>query len=307
MARITLNKRVAVITGGGRGLGRAYALAFAERGARVVVNDLGTDVAGAGSSRSVAQEVAELIRSSGGEAVANGNDVGDADGGRAIVQQALDTFGGLDIVVTNAGICRDSLFAQTTLADFELNWRVHVAGHINVIGAAWPIMMKQQHGRVITTASGAGMFGLRGQSAYSTAKGAIHGLMRTLAVEGAEHGILVNSVCPGGYSRMHEAAFADPDVRKMMREAMPAELVAPLIVWLASDGCRVTGQQLSAWSGRVARIVVGTGRGLYDRNLSPEDIADNWNQIASGDELYEPVDGIDDVAYWRERLAPKPS
>jgi NAD(P)-dependent dehydrogenase (short-subunit alcohol dehydrogenase family) len=269
----------------------------------VVANDLGVEVDGSGSSPAVAQEVVNLIRSSGGEAVADCNDVSCAEGGRALVQRALDVYGRLDIVVNNAGICRDLPFAKTTLADFELNWRIHVGGHVNVIGPAWPIMVEQKYGRIIATASGAGIFGMRNQAAYASAKGAIHGLMRTLAIEGAEHGILVNCVCPGGYSRMHEAAFLDPEVRRMMREAMPAELVAPAVVWLASDSCRVSGQELSVWSGRVARVVVGTGRGLYDRELTAEKLAANWLQVSSTDGLYEPSDGIDDVVHWRDFLA----
>jgi len=303
MTSISLHDKVAVITGAGRGLGRAYALAFAERGARVVVNDLGSDVEGSGSSAAVAEEVVDLIRSQGGDAVADCHDVASADGGVALVRRALDAYGRLDIVVNNAGICRDKPFAESTLEDFALNWRIHVGGHVNVTGAAWPVMQKQHHGRVIMTASGAGLFGLRGQAAYSCAKGAIHGLMRTLAIEGAEHGILVNSICPGGFSRMHEAAFPDPDVREMMRNAMPPELVAPAVVWLASDECRITGQELSVWSGRVSRVVVGTGRGLYDRQLSAEKIAEHWDDVSSVADLYEPLDGIDDVVHWQGAIA----
>jgi NAD(P)-dependent dehydrogenase (short-subunit alcohol dehydrogenase family) len=303
MGAISLKGRVAVITGAGRGLGRAYALAFAERGAQLVINDLGSGVDGSGSCSAVAEEVAALIRANGGQAVAESSDVGDSGGGRAIVQRALDAYGRLDIVVNNAGICRDRPFEQTTLEDFELNWRIHVGGHVNVTRAAWPIMVRQGHGRIIATASGAGLFGLRNQSAYSSAKGAIHGLMRTLSIEGAAHGILVNCVCPGGFSRMHEAAFTDPAVLAMMRDAMPPELVAPALIWLASDECRVTGQELSVWSGRVARVVVGTGSGLFDRQLSPERIRDEWGRITAVDGLYEARDGVDDVVHWRELMA----
>jgi NAD(P)-dependent dehydrogenase (short-subunit alcohol dehydrogenase family) len=161
-------------------------------------------------------------------------------------------------------------------------------------------MVSQRYGRIVTTGSGAGLFGLRNQSAYAAAKGAIHGLTRTLAIEGADHGILVNCICPGAYSRMHEAAFSDPATLAAMREAMPAELVAPAVVWLASDECQANGQELSVWSGRAARVVVGTGRGLCDRALSPEMIRERWNRIESNDGLYEARDGIDDVMHWRE-------
>jgi NAD(P)-dependent dehydrogenase (short-subunit alcohol dehydrogenase family) len=303
MDSLSLKGKVVIVTGAGRGLGRAYALAMAARGARVVVNDLGTAVDGSGAAPAVAQAVADEIRAAGGEAVANGEDVGSESGGRAIVQQALDAFGRLDVLINNAGSVRDKPFMESTLADFDHHWRVHVCGHINVTRAAWPVMCRQKAGRIVMTASGAGLFGLRNESTYSVAKGAIHGLMRTLAVEGADHGILVNAIYPGGFTRMHAEAFPDPQVARMMREAMPCELVAPAIVWMGSDACNMTGQAFSVWSGRIARIVIGSGRGIYDRELTAEMIRTNLARILSVDELFEPVDGIDDVQHWQAEIA----
>ena len=301
MTNISLENKVVIVTGAGRGLGRAYALLLAEKGARVVVNDLGTDVDGKGSSSQVAQEVVDLIVSRGGLAVANGDDVSSEAGGRAMVQQALDAYGALDVVVNNAGIGHELPFEKTTLRDFEHHWRIHVGGHINVSGAAWPIMMKQKKGRIIMTSSGAGLFGIRNLAAYSSAKGAIHGLMRTLAIEGADHNIQVNSVMPGGFTRMQEAAL-EPALAAMLKAAMPVELAAPAIAWLASDDCKLSGQQFSVWAGRFARVTIGSGHGVFDRELTAEKIADNLDSALSTEGFFEPEEGVTDVNYWMQKL-----
>jgi NAD(P)-dependent dehydrogenase (short-subunit alcohol dehydrogenase family) len=298
MIPIRLDGKVIIVTGAGRGLGRAYALALAERGAYVIVNDLGTSVEGKGSAAHVALEVVETIRAQGGRASANTADVSRTDEAQALVQQALDEYGALDVVVNNAGIGHELPFAQTTLQVFEHHWRVHVGGHVNVSQAAWPIMVKQKHGKIVLTSSGAGLFGVRNLAAYSSAKGAIHGLMRAMAIEGAEHGILVNCIAPGGFTRMQEAALTDPAGLAMMRAAMPPELVAPAIIWLASDRCQVTGQHFSAWAGRFARIAIGSGRGLVDRQLTAEQIADNLDVVRSTSGYFEPDEGMTDVSHW---------
>ena len=299
MENISLKNRVAVVTGAGRALGRAYALLLAEYGAKVVVNDLGTDGEGYGSSPAVAQQVVDEIRAKGGEAQADAADVASVDGGRSIVQQALDTWGRIDIVVNNAGICGSKPFAESTLADFEHYWRIHVGGHVNVTRAAWPYLQKQGYGRVIMTSSGAGLYGLHGQSTYSAAKGAIHGLMRTLAIEGAEHGIRVNGILPGGFSRMHEAAISDPAVLDMMRRAMPPELVAPAVVWLASESCDVSGEEFAVWSGRIARVGIGTGPGYVDSALTAEKISRHREMLDALANFYEPRNAIDEVTHWQ--------
>ncbi|MET0545169.1 MAG: SDR family NAD(P)-dependent oxidoreductase [Caulobacterales bacterium] len=299
---ISLAGKVAVITGAGRGLGRSYALHLAERGVMVVVNDLGVALDGSGKDSSPAQQVVDEIRAKGGQAVANNSDVTSEAGAASIIAQAMESFGNLQIVINNAGICRDLPFEQTSLADFELNFRIHVAGHYNVSKAAWPILKDQQYGRVIMTGSGAGVFGLKNETAYSMAKGAIYGLTRTLALEGEEHGILVNAVLPGGVSRMHEEAFPDPAVLQMMRDFMPPELVAPAVAWLASENCNVSGQAWSVWAGRVSRLVVGSGAGYFNRALTAEEIDSNIAAITSADGLFEPRDGIDDAQHWQKIL-----
>lgn len=302
MERISLEGRVALVTGAGRGLGRAYANLLAERGAAIVVNDLGTDGDGRGSDSAVADKVVEEIHAKGGKAVSNGFSVATTGGGEAMIEAALLAFGRIDIVVANAGICTSQPFAETTLADFRHYWDVHVAGTINPVRAAWPHFQKSGHGRVIVTESSAGLFGLEGQATYAAAKGAVHGLMRVLALEGRADNILVNAVLPGGYSRMHDAALRDePEMLDWMQRFMAPELVAPLVVWLASDCCSVTGEAFSAWSGRVARVAIGTGDGFFDPNLTPERVAENYAEVASTNNLFTPSRNLEEVERWLSR------
>ena len=196
-ARISLEGKVAVVTGAGGGLGRAYVELLAERGARVVVNDLGTDVSGFGKDSTIAEDVADLIRSRGGEAIANSSDVSTPDGGSNLIATTIEHFGRVDLLVNNAGICGSQPFVDATLDDFDQYWRVHLGGPVNTVKAAWPHMVAQRYGKIVLTTSVAGLFGIRGQAPYAAAKCAVVGLMRILAIEGAEHGILVNTISPG--------------------------------------------------------------------------------------------------------------
>jgi len=208
--RISLEGKVAVVTGAGRGLGRAYVELLAERGARVVVNDLGTDVSGFGKDSTLAEQVADLIRSRGGEAIANDSDVSSPEGARDLIATTIKHLGRIDLLVNNAGICGSQLFEDATLEDFAHYWRVHLGGPVNTVKAAWPHMIAQRYGKIILTTSVVGLLGSRGQATYAAAKCAVVGLMRILAIEGAEYGILVNTISPVGYTRMHPAAVADP-------------------------------------------------------------------------------------------------
>jgi NAD(P)-dependent dehydrogenase (short-subunit alcohol dehydrogenase family) len=285
--RISLDGKVAVVTGAGRGLGRAYVELLAERGARVVVNDLGTDVSGFGTDSTIAEHVAELIRSRGGEAVANDSDVSSPEGGRDLVATTIEHFGRVDLLVNNAGICGSQPFAEATLDDFDRYWRVHLGGPVNTVKAAWPHMVAQRHGKIILTTSVAGMFGIRGQATYAAAKCAVVGLMRILAIEGAEHGILVNTISPNGYTRMHPAAgsrLAEADGKAVM----PVEAVAPAVVWLASDGCSETNRIYNVEAGAIQRVAIVMGPGFYDPDLTPENIADNSAKVDSIQSFSEP-------------------
>jgi len=275
------------VTGAGRGLGRAYVELLAERGARVVVNDLGTDVSGLGKDSTVAEQVADFIRSRGGEAIANDSDVSTAEGGRDLVATAIQQFGRIDLLVNNAGICGSQPFEDATLDDFDHYWRTHLGGPVNTVKAAWPHMVAQRYGKIILVTSVVGLFGLRSQATYAAAKCAVVGLMRILAIEGAGHGILVNTISPVGYTRMHPAAgsrLAEADGNA----AMPVTAVAPAIVWLASDGCTETNSIYHVEAGAIQRIAIIMGPGFFDPHLTPESIAENYAKVESIEGFSEP-------------------
>jgi NAD(P)-dependent dehydrogenase (short-subunit alcohol dehydrogenase family) len=285
--RISLEGKVAVVTGAGRGLGRAYVELLAERGARVVVNDLGTDVSGLGKDSRLAEAVADHIRSRGGEAIANDSDVSTPQGGADLIATTIEQFGKIDLIVANAGICGSQPFEDATLDDFDRYWRVHVGGSVNPVKAAWPHMVAQRRGRVILTTSYVGLFGARGQATYAAAKTAVIGLVRILAIEGAQHGILVNAVSPVGYTRMHAAAGSSQSEADG-KAATPVEAVAPAIVWLASDDCSETNRIYSVEAGTIQRTAIVMGPGFYDPHLTPESIAENYAKVASIEGCSEP-------------------
>lgn len=285
--RISLEGKVAVVTGAGRGLGRAYVELLAERGSRVVVNDLGTDVSGFGRDATTAEQVAELIRSRGGDAIADNSDVSTSEGGANLIATTVERFGRVDVLVNNAGICGSQLFEDATLDDFDRYWRVHLGGPVNTVKAAWPHMVTQRAGRIILVTSVSGLFGLRGQATYAAAKCAVVGLMRILAIEGAEHGILVNTISPSAYTRMWPAA-GSPWSEAEGTRTMPVEAVAPAIVWLASDRCSDTNRIYNVGAGVIQRIAMVMGPGFHDPQLTPESIAENYATVDSIEGFSEP-------------------
>lgn len=293
--------RVAIVTGAGRALGRAYALLLAARGASVVVNDLGTDDDGSGQDASLAEAVVEEIRAAGGKAVADSSDVSGEAGGAAVVARALSSFGRIDAVVANAGIHMAAPFEETSLGEFRHQIDNAVGGTVAVLHSAWPHFKAQGYGRVVTTGSGGGIFGLAGVSAYGAAKGAVQGLTRVLAIEGKPHGILVNMIAPGAFSRMAGPSLSPADLERA-RNFQPPELVAPVVLWLASERCQITGEVFSSWAGRVSRLAVGGSRGLIDRNLTAEAIDAHYDEIASTDGLYEPATILDELNRWMPEI-----
>jgi NAD(P)-dependent dehydrogenase (short-subunit alcohol dehydrogenase family) len=251
--------RVAVVTGAGRGLGRAHALALAREGARVVVNDLGTELDGRGRSAGPAAEVVEAIRALGGEAVANGDDVADWEGAGRIVRAALDAFGRLDAVVNNAGFLRDRMFANTAEEEWDAVIRVHLKGHFCVARHAcahWRDRAKAGEpvdARIVNTSSGAGLQGSVAQAAYSAAKGAIATLTLVQAAELGRYGITANAIAPAARTRMTETTFAEMMAQPASGfDAMAPENVSPLVVWLASADSRdVTGRVFEVAGGKI--------------------------------------------------------
>ena len=229
-ASIDFKGRVAIVTGAGGGLGRLHALALAARGARVVVNDLGGARDGSGGSVSAAEAVVAEIRAAGGEAIANGASVTDFAAVQAMVQQAVDTWGRVDVLVNNAGILRDKSFAKMELADFRLVVDVHLMGAVNCTKAVWPLMTEQKYGRIVMTTSSSGLYGNFGQSNYGAAKMAVVGLMQTLSLEGAKHDIRVNCLAPTAATRMTEDLMP-----QAVLDALKPEAVVPAMLVLASQ------------------------------------------------------------------------
>ena len=262
MDPLTFDGRVAVITGAGGGLGRSHALELARRGAHVVVNDLGGAVDGTGGSASAAEQVVAEIRAAGGEAIANADSVATPDGGAAIVECALDTFGRVDIVVNNAGILRDAAFKNVTPALLDAVIDVHLKGAFNVLRTAWPHLREQNYGRVVNTSSGSGLFGNFGQSNYGAAKAGLMGLTRVLSIEGARNNVMANAIAPIAHTRMTEG---------QIDESMAPELISPLVAYLCHASCAVTGQAYSVGGGRVSRVFLGMTTGVTDPTLDRGD------------------------------------
>ncbi len=268
--------KVALVTGAGRGLGRAHALLLAARGASVVVNDLGTSGAGTGADVSPAQAVVEEIRAAGGQAVANGDSV--IDGGR-IVQAALDHYGRIDIVVNNAGFLRDVAFHKMTEADWDDLYAVHLRGAFRIVHAAWPRMREQGYGRIVNTSSAAGIYGNFGQANYGAFKLALHGLTQPLAVEGKAKGIHVNTIAPAADSRLTRTVMT-PEQLAPMR----AELVSPLVAWLCHADCTETGGLFEVGGGYIAKLRwERSGGAVLDLSGAQaiETVAEAWGRITS--------------------------
>jgi NAD(P)-dependent dehydrogenase (short-subunit alcohol dehydrogenase family) len=267
--------RVAVVTGAGRGIGRAYARLLAARGASVVVNDLGGSKEGLGTDAGPARSVADEIVAGGGVAVGDTNDVSTEAGASAIVDTALREFGGIDIVVNNAGIVRWGDLPDVDLASLRSTLDVHLVGSFNVTRAAWPHFVEQQYGRVVMTTS-TGMFGLRGNLSYAAAKAGTVGLMRNMQLSGRRHGITVNAVAPVAATRM---GGADDDDAEPPADMAP-ELVAPLVAYLCHEDCPVSGEIYAAGAGRFSRIFLATTEGFVPTgDPTPEDVAANWATI----------------------------
>ncbi len=275
MAQIDFDGRVAVVTGAGGGLGRQHALLFADRGAKVVVNDLGGSRDGSGGGSEMADQVVAEIIDAGGEAVANYDGVHTWDGGERIIQTALDAFGRIDVVVNNAGILRDVSFAKLDEQQLDLVIKVHLYGAFHVTRAAWPHFREQAYGRVINTTSGSGLYGNFGQSNYSAAKLGLVGLTRTLAHEGAKYDINVNAIAPVAKSRMTEDVMP-----QQFLDRIEPEYVSPLVAYLASEACSQSGQIYAVGGGYMARVAIVEGEGItFDDVPDVDEIADRVDEL----------------------------
>jgi NAD(P)-dependent dehydrogenase (short-subunit alcohol dehydrogenase family) len=292
MSTLSFDRKVAIITGAGGGLGRQHALLLARRGALVVVNDLGGSVDGTGSSESAAQKVVDEITAAGGEAIANYDSVATPEGGESIVKTAVDTFGRIDIVINNAGILRDKSFHNMTPDLMNPVFDVHLKGAFHVTRPAWLHMREQGYGRIVSTSSAAGIFGNFGQTNYGAAKMGLVGFTRVLALEGAKYNIKANAIAPLALTRMTE------DIMGPLGDKLAPELITPIAAWLAHEDCDVSGEVYSVGGGRVARVFIGETKGFYKSDLSLEDIRDNWSTIRDTDGYFVPANIGEETAYY---------
>lgn len=306
---IEFEGQVAIVTGAGRGLGRLYAVDLARRGAAVVVNDLGGTMGGVGADTTVAQAVVDEITAAGGVAVASHDSVDTPEGGQAIVDAAVNAFGRVDAVISNAGIFNSIPFDQLSPEDWGRMLRVHLDGGFYLSQPAYRVMAKQRYGRFVFISSSAGNFGQPMEAHYAAAKTGLVGLSNVIAIEGAEHGIRSNTVLPTGFSRMVTETVGD---EKFLAEsgfmrAIRPELVVPLVVFLASSACDVTHRNYSACAGRYARVFVGLAKGwLADSAPTAEDLHAHLDEISATDEFIVPDTIVDEVLEVCDRLGISP-
>jgi len=272
---ISFAGKVAIVTGAGNGLGRSHALELARRGAKVVVNDLGGARDGSGASSAASQEVVQLIEAMGGEAISHGANVVHFDQVQDMVQQTMDKWGRVDILINNAGILRDKSFSKMTLDDFKLVMDVHVMGSVNCTKAVWDIMKQQNYGRIVMTTSSSGMYGNFGQANYGAAKMALIGLMNTLVLEGAKNNIHINALAPTAGTRMTEDLMPEEIVKAFAPEAVTAGMLT-----LCDDDapnrfilCAGAGGYSSA------SIFETDGCFIPSAKQSPETVREHWDQL----------------------------
>jgi NAD(P)-dependent dehydrogenase (short-subunit alcohol dehydrogenase family) len=272
MRELRFDDRVAVVTGAGRGLGRAYALLLASKGAKVVVNDPGVSLQGEGADTGPAEQLVRAIRAKGGEAIANTESVATPEGGKAIIQAALDHYGRIDILIHNAGNVRRGSLKEISYEDFESVLDVHLRGAFHVVRPAFPLMCAAGYGRVVLTSSIGGLYGNRGVVNYCVSKAGMIGLSNVVALEGAAEGVKCNLIVPAAVTRMAEG------IDTSAYPPMDPELVAPVVGWLAHESCSVTGEMLVSLAGRVATAFIAETPGVYQPSWTIEQVGE---QIAA--------------------------
>ena len=297
---INFDNKVAIVTGAGGGLGRSHALQLAERGAKVVVNDLGGNVDGTGGSSEAADKGVEEIKAAGGEAISNGSSVTDKSGVNKLVEDTMSAFGRIDILINNAGVLRDKSFAKVTLDDFEFVVDVHLMGSVYCTKAVWPIMVEQNYGRIVMTSSSSGIFGNFGQSNYGAAKMGVVGLMNTLKIEGKKYNIKVNSLVPVAATRMTEN-LGMPDA---VFESLKPETVSPAVIFMSSENAP-DGAMISAGAGVFAKaeIVHSEGIALKGDDLNADMLADKWSEVSDMQNGKALLSGAEHTAHIFKKLS----
>jgi NAD(P)-dependent dehydrogenase (short-subunit alcohol dehydrogenase family) len=307
---ITFDGQAAIVTGSGRGLGRLYALELARRGAQVVVNDIGAgSITASDVNTSVADEVVEEIRQAGGTAVASYDSVESVEGGAAIVQTALDAFGRVDAVVSNAGIYEMAPFDEITPDRWRTMLQVHLDGGFYLAQPAYRAMKEQGYGRFVFISSQMGAFGQDQNAAYGSAKAGLIGLSNVIGLEGASHGIKSNTVLPIGFSRMVTESIGNRKLSEMEAtffKRIEPERVVPMVVYFASKACEVTHHNVSAAAGRYARAFMGLTHGwLSDQSQPPataDEIAERYAEIADTSDFAVPMSSFEEIIAVCQRL-----
>ncbi|MDT5164734.1 MAG: hypothetical protein QOC88_1628 [Mycobacterium sp.] len=299
--------QAAIVTGAGRGLGRLYAMELARRGAAVVVNDLGGSMHGDGADAGIADAVVEEIERAGGVAAASHDSVDSPEGGEAIVRTAIDRFGRLDAVVSNAGIFNSVPFEDLSQADWRRMLSVHLDGGFYLSQPAYREMKAAGYGRFVFISSSGGMFGQPLEAHYAAAKAGLVGLANVIAIEGAQHGILANTVLPFGFSRMVTETVGDPQALEDtgFLKIISPELVVPIVTFLASRACAFTHHNYSACAGRFARVFVGLGQGWLaepDSNPTADDVATHLAEVSATEPFTVPDSIFEEVFAVCERL-----
>jgi NAD(P)-dependent dehydrogenase (short-subunit alcohol dehydrogenase family) len=299
--------RVAIVTGAGGnpGLGRSHAMLLEERGAKVVVNDLGTGPDGRGVTKAHADLVAKEIVDAGGEAVADTNSVAEEETAKAVVQTAIDNWGRVDILVNNAGVCLLADFDEISPADIRKTIDVHLMGNIWMSRAVWPHMKQAGYGRIVNITSAAFLGAAAHVVVYGAAKGGIFGLTRGLALEGYDHGIRVNTLGPAAGTVAHTHLQYESDALTMMMDFLKPELVSPAVAYLAHEECQANGKYLEGIGGQVYEHIFSKTQGYQSDNLTIEQVRDNWDQITDTSNIerhQDPPDSVFDVA----GFVPKP-
>jgi NAD(P)-dependent dehydrogenase (short-subunit alcohol dehydrogenase family) len=271
--QLRFDGRVAVVTGAGRGLGRAYAELLASRGAKVVVNDSGGSLAGEGVDARPAEQVVSAIAAAGGQAVACAESVTTRDGGDAIVRAALEHYGRLDILIHNAGNVRRGSLKEMSYEDFDAVLDVHLRGAFNVVRPAFPVMCQAGYGRIVLTSSIGGLYGNRDVANYAAAKAGVIGLSNVAAIEGADDGVTCNVIVPAAVTRMADG------IDTSAYPPMGPDLVAPVVGWLAHESCSVSGEMFIALAGRVARAVIAEAPGVCRPTWTVEDVGEYLDAI----------------------------
>jgi NAD(P)-dependent dehydrogenase (short-subunit alcohol dehydrogenase family) len=291
MKELRFDQNVAVITGAGRGLGRAYALLLASLGAKIVVNDPGVSLKGEGTDAGPAEQVAQEIRAAGGDAIACTASVATPEGGQAIIQAALDHYGRLDILIHNAGIVRANLLSDMTYDEFDSVLSVHLRGGFYITKPAFTHMKNAGYGRIVLTSSIGGIYGSPAQANYGAAKAGLLGLTNVVALEGAAHNVKCNAIVPGAVTRMAEG------IDTSAYPPMTSEMVAPVVGWLCHENCTINGEYLISIAGRVARLYYSETQGVFSDNWTIPEIDAQIGAIRDNKDPYISAGHGDHIRY----------